>query len=319
MTKICLGTAAIGRPVYINIKTEKNNFNTEFNIASFKKDGIAFINEAYQLGIRHFDTAPSYGIAEEILFDCINNSLEFKDVEISSKWGYSYEAGFNLDAITHELKEHSLEKLKKQWQFTQKLLPQLKTYQIHSATLDTGVLNNKDVLNHLYSIKKQFSIKLGFTSSGENQNEIIKTALGITVNNEVLFDSLQVTYNVFEQQFDEIIELVKAKNIEVIIKESLANGRIFRNARFPHYNSLYDYIDVLSKKYNVGADAIALRFVIDALNPSIVLVGASNINQLKSNLLSKSFILTDFEIEKIRSLKIDSLFYWTERKNLEWN
>ena len=64
-------------------------------------------------------------------------------IEIATKWGYTYTANFDANATVHEVKEHSLSKLNEQWNFSKQLLPYLKVYQIHSATLETGVLENK--------------------------------------------------------------------------------------------------------------------------------------------------------------------------------
>ena len=72
-------------------------------------------------------------------------------------------------------------------------------------------------------------------------------------------------------------------------------------------------------KYNVGIDALALRFVIDSLQPNYVLSGASNIKQLKQNLKALDFKLTQEEINSLSLLKSNSEYYWSERNELEWN
>jgi hypothetical protein len=38
----------------------------------------------------------------------------------------------------------------------------------------------------------------------------------------------------------------------VIIKEALANGRIFKNEKFSHYQKLYQIVDAMAKKYQVA-------------------------------------------------------------------
>ncbi len=313
--KIGLGTAAIGRPMYINIRDQQDP--SSFNLESFKRAGKHLLTCAYEHGVRHFDTAPGYGVAEQVLLEWID---EFKpeDISVSTKWGYTYTANFNPQARTHEIKEHSLQKLNEQWELSSQLLPHLKIYQIHSATKESGVLDNDDMLYRLYDIKQQHGLELGLSVSGYNQNEIIHSALSIQLNNVDLFDSIQVTFNVFDQQFLEIHRFIKESGKKVIIKEALANGRIFPNANYPGYQKFYRYVLELAKKYDVGLDAIALRFCIDALQPYSVLSGASKQSHLSSNLRANDFRLSSEELHNIKAFATDTKSYWEERSRLKW-
>ena len=110
-----------------------------------------------------------------------------------------------------------------------------------------------------------------------------------------------------------------AKKKTVIIKEALANGRLFRNNNFPEYDEAYSYLEQLSIKYNVGSDAIAIRFIIDALEPTLVLSGGANISQIKENFKAHNFELDRPEMAKLKSFTVSPPFYWEERSNLEWN
>ena len=311
-----LGTAAIGRPQYINIKSSVEG--DDFNIVNFSNKGKSILTEAYNNGVRYFDTAPGYGIAEKIILEWISE-FQPKGINISTKWGYTYVANFDPSASVHEVKEHSLHKLNEQWKTSKQLLPYLNIYQIHSATLDSGVLNNKDVLHRLHELKKEFNINIGLSVSGEYQNEIIKKALLIEVNHQPLFDSFQVTYNVFNQHLLELIKYLNGFDKKLIIKEALANGRVFPNHKYPHYNNIYNALVALATKYEVGVDAIALRFCEDTLKPYAVLSGATLSSQLISNLAVTKFELLENEIEQLKALAVSPIEYWKERKLLEWN
>ena len=313
---IGLGTAAIGRPQYINIR-ENSNVKT-FNKTEFSIEGKTMLTQAYQKGIRHFDTAPGYGMAEQILLEWIEE-FQPKDIKISTKWGYTYVADFDSSAIVHEVKEHSLSKLNQQWETSKKFLPYLNIYQIHSATLDSGVLENEAVLDRLYELKNKYKITIGLSTSGEYQNEIVKKALSIQVNNEPLFNSFQVTYNVFNQHLLDIMKLLSKLDKKLIIKEALANGRVFPNDKFPNYNNIYLVLDALATKYKVGIDAIALRFCEETIKPYAVLSGASIGSHLISNLEVSKFELLESEIKLLKSLAVSPKAYWEERQLLEWN
>ncbi|MDC1161999.1 aldo/keto reductase [Tenacibaculum sp.] len=310
-----LGTAALGRPQYINIR---NADAINENIEAFKQNSLAVLENAYKKGIRYFDTAPGYGLAEELLLDWVLTKND-ASIKIATKWGYTYVANFKKNAKTHEVKEHSLAKLNEQWQVSKALLPYLKVYQIHSTTLETGVLENKAILEKLALLKTENNIQIGITTTGANQNEVIKKALDVSFENEQLFDAFQVTYNILEQSLIHVSEQLKKENKSIIIKEALANGRLFRNQKFHHYNELYTTLELLSKKYHVGIDAIALNFCNNTIPNSTILSGASNNKHLEDNIKSVSVNLEEKDIALLSNFGSNATQYWEERKLLDWN
>ncbi|MFC2127997.1 aldo/keto reductase [Bacteroidota bacterium] len=307
---IGLGLAALGRPEYLNIRAKQVHDKSEM---AFKQNTFNVLDSAYNNGIRFFDTAPSYGKGEEFLKEWHSNRA-YSDVVLSTKWGYTYVANWELGySGAHEIKEHSLSKLIEQWNISKTLLPNLKVYQIHSATFESGVLQNSEVLRKLFEIKEATGLKIGLTASGINQKDIIREALSVQVNGLSLFDSFQVTYNVFEQDVFDVLAEVNKQGKFIIIKEGLANGRVFLESKQK------ENLNKIANKYQVGIDAVALRFCIDSIPSNIVLSGASNIEQLKENLKALSFKLTDDEITLLKSFKISPEDYWRERSALSWN
>tara|TARA_B110000046_G_scaffold186036_1_gene231674 strand:+ start:5987 stop:6931 length:945 start_codon:yes stop_codon:yes gene_type:complete len=313
--KLGLGTAALGRPQYINVR---QNNSIDHDLETFRKHSFQVLEDAYNSGIRYFDSAPGYGLAEGLVFEWLKTKND-NTIEIATKWGYTYTANFDTNATIHEIKEHSLSKLNEQWGFSKQLLPYLKVYQIHSATLETGVLENDEVLEQLAFFKKTHNLKIGLTTTGTNQVEVIKKALKVLIDGEQLFDLFQVTYNFLDQSLKEISKDLINKNKSIIIKEAMANGRVFRNERYPHYNEMYSVLDDLSKKHKVGIDAISLKYCEQTVPKSIVLSGVSNTEQLKENLKINSFSLSINDIEILSSFKTDPKLYWEERKKLQWN
>ncbi|MEP5341673.1 MAG: aldo/keto reductase [Algibacter sp.] len=313
--KLGLGTAALGRPQYINLRQEQIDNS---DLERFKSQSFSVLESAYQLGVRYFDTAPGYGLAEALLLEWIQTKDD-NTIEVATKWGYTYVANFDSNAKVHEIKEHSLEKLKAQWAFSKQLLPYLKVYQIHSATLETGVLKNEAVLTYLAALKNEYGLKIGLTTTGANQVEVIKKALDVEVEGNQLFDVFQVTYNMLDQNLKTISDVMIAQNKLIVIKEALANGRVFRNKNYRHYNGLYDVLEGLTHKYKVGVDAISLQFCAQTIQGSIVLSGASNTMQLQENLKVQNIQLLKEELEELASFKVDAEAYWKERKQLTWN
>ncbi len=113
--------------------------------------------------------------------------------------------------------------------------------------------------------------------------------------------------------------LTAAELRRVPIKEALANGRVFRNDNYAHYNGLYTELESLANKYEVGVDAVSLKFCEQTIPGSIILSGASNTKQLEENLKVDLFTLSENELEKLRAFRVDAEQYWQERKRLSWN
>jgi aryl-alcohol dehydrogenase-like predicted oxidoreductase len=313
--RLGLGTAALGRPLYINLR-KKSDGKTD--LETFKKQSFTVLENAYKLGVRYFDTAPGYGLAEELVIEWLQTKKD-NSIEVATKWGYTYVANFDANATVHEIKEHSLEKLNEQYNFSKKLFPFLKVYQIHSATLETGVLKDEAVLNRLAFLKAKHNLTIGITTTGANQVEVIKEALDISIEGNQLFDAFQITYNLLDQSLASIQKELKLQEKKVIIKEALANGRIFKNENYTHYLAMYTTLEKLAKKYNVGVDAIALQFCAQTVNESVILSGASSTIQLEENLKMNIFKFSEEELQQLTSFKIEQDAYWQERKQLAWN
>lgn len=310
MGKLGLGLAALGRPEYINIR---ENINVDKSEKSFRENSFSVLDAAYESGIRFFDTAPSYGKGEAFLLDW-DKSRNHNDVILSTKWGYTYVANWQLGYKgSHEIKEHTLKKLAEQWRQSEQLLPKLKFYQIHSATLESGVLDNTEVLDQLFKLKNNFNINIGLTASGVHQNLVVKKALDIEMGGVKLFDSYQVTFNVFEQELFDVLFEVKKQGKFIIIKEGLANGRVFLSSK------TNDVLKKIAQKYKVGVDAISLRYCMDAIPSDIVLSGAADIKQLQENSKSLSFELSATDLDNLKNLKKNPNEYWVERSQLAWD
>ncbi|AWW00886.1 oxidoreductase [Arcticibacterium luteifluviistationis] len=312
-----LGTAAIGRPLYINVNQGVGN-GEPFSLPEFKKKGFQVLEDAYNKGVRYFDTSPGYGIAEELLVNWLKEKKDLS-IQVSTKWGYTYVANFDPNAKVHEEKEHSLVNLNKQWELSKQLLPYLKVYQIHSATFDTGVLDNVEVLKRLHELKKEYKLSIGLSTTGDNQTEVLEKALAIQVEGETLFQSFQCTFNILDQSVLKYKDALEKLSGPFIIKEALANGRLIPNQSYSEYSGLYNLMTSLALKYAVGADAIALRFCMETFPAAMVLSGANNNMHLEANLKANQFSLTQTEMEQLNAFGIASENYWKERKQLEWN
>jgi len=316
---IGLGLAAIGRPEYINVRLPGSKAPTELPTDEFRNRGLELLEEAYRLGVRYFDAAPGYGMAESMLLQWLVRNPH-PDVQIGTKWGYTYTARFIPGAQQHEVKEHSLEKLREQWEFSRQLLPYLKYYQIHSATPESGVLRNRAILDELGRIRSEYDgLNIGLSTTGTSQVEMLQAAQEIWRDGVPLFTVFQFTFNLLERSFSPMIDHLREAGYTLIVKESLANGRLLPNIDFPQYRDLYRRLSGLAGKYGVGEDAVALRYVLERMPLAKVLSGASTPKQLESNMKALSFHMEEDELDLLDSFSVPSEDYWAERRRLPWN
>jgi aryl-alcohol dehydrogenase-like predicted oxidoreductase len=170
-----LGLAAVGRPGYLNLG-HGQDLGADRSVAALRDRAHAVLDAALEAGVRHFDAARSYGRGEEFLGEWLR-TREPDGVVVSSKWGYVYTAGWEVDADPPEVKHHDVETLRRQLGETRELLgDRLDLYAIHSATPDSGVLENAAVLEELARLRES-GVRVGLSVSGTGQRETVERAL----------------------------------------------------------------------------------------------------------------------------------------------
>ncbi len=317
VTRMGLGLAALGRPGYINLGHGEDLRNKTAEPV-MRDHAWDVLDAAYRKGIRYFDVARSYGKAEEFLSGWSTYQGDH-DMVIGSKWGYTYTADWKVQADKHEIKEHSLSNLKRQWPESYRWIgKRLGIYHIHSATPDSGALDNPELLDELWRLKRT-GIVVGLSLSGPGQAETLEKATRIRKDGELLFGSVQATWNALEQSATEALVEASRMGMGVIIKEALANGRLTDRNTHSEFEENRKILNRLSEKYKVGADALCIAFVSRQPWVNIVLSGASTIQQLESNLMADNLAIDPEDMEQLGSLRISPVDYWRERAELEWN
>ena len=130
----------------------------------------ALLDAALAPGVRYVDTARSYGLAEQFLSAwCDERRLSDSALTVGSKWGYVYTGCWQLDAPVHEVKRLTIDTLRRQAEESRVILgPRLSLYQIHSATLESGVLDDPAVLAELSRLRDT-GLRIGLTVTGPQQ------------------------------------------------------------------------------------------------------------------------------------------------------
>lgn len=318
VTRIGLGLAALGRPGYINLG-HADDLPDGYAVEEMEAHTHALLDAAYAAGIRYFDTARSYGKGEDFLGTWLQKHA-YADISIGSKWGYTYTANWQVEADKHEVKEHSLPVLQRQWGETQANLSQhLDLYQIHSATLSSGALDNRDVLDELARLKADAGIAIGLSLSGVNQAATLEQALTVERDGVRLFDSVQATWNILERSVGTLLATAHSAGIGVIIKEALANGRLTSRNHHPQFVAQRQLLNTQAERLNTSIDGLALAAVLAQEWVDVVLSGVANIDHLNSNLGALTVAWDEEAEAALATLTEDVESYWQTRSNLSWN
>ncbi len=311
--------AALGRPGYITLG-HGADLHHDYSTQGMEQHAYSVLDAAWEAGIRYFDTARSYGRGEVFLGSWLHKrAIPFSEVMVGSKWGYTYTAGWKVQAAQHEVKEHSLPVLNQQWEESQSYLDAyLGLYQIHSATLESGVLDNASVLRRLAVLKAKGTV-IGLSLSGANQAQVLEKAMEINLDGIRLFDAVQATYNLLEPSAGPILATAHTAGMGVIVKEALANGRLTHRNQHPAFAPQLSLLQQEAKQQKVPIDALALAGVLAQPWADIVLSGAAQPGQLRSNLKALTVPWDAGLTERLSSLQESPEVYWQKRKDLNWN
>ena len=269
------------------------------------------LDAAYAAGVRYFDAARSYGRAEEFLGSWLKErGIGSGEVSVGSKWGYEYTGGWRMDAEKHEVKDLSVGMLRRQLGETRALLGEhLGLYQVHSATLESGVLEDGDVLRELEDLKGT-GVAVGLTVTGPRQAETIERAMEAGV-----FDAVQATWNLLERSAEDALARAHDEaGMGVIVKEALANGRLVGGDRNERIRPLLD----AARERGLSPDALAISAALARPWADVVLSGAATVETLGSNL---SALGAEYEGDLDRRLLVlreEPDLYWSERSILPW-
>lgn len=307
VSRIGLGLAALGRPGYINLG-HGGDVGRDTGERSMEIRAHEVLDTAYAAGVRYVDAARSYGQAEAFLASWLRKrGLGPRELTVGSKWGYTYTADWRIDAPVHEVKDLSLATLRRQLQESRGLLgAHLRLYQIHSATTESGVLEDTAVLEELGRLRAG-GLFIGLTVTGPRQRETIERALEVGA-----FDAVQATWNLLERSAGPALAAAHAAGLGVIVKEAVANGRLTARGDTP-------LLLEVAREMGVAPDALALAAVLAQPWADVTLSGAATPEALTSNLTALAVRVAPETLERLAPLQEDPVSYWQTRSALSWN
>ncbi|MBY3791533.1 aldo/keto reductase [Rhodococcus fascians] len=303
MTQLGLGLAALGRPEYLNIGHSRA-VDGRFDPAALEQHCHEVLDAAWESGIRHFDVARSYGLAERFLGSWLSAHPNRRDeLVIGSKWGYAYVADFQRGAAVHEVKEHSVARFTEQWpQTVHDLGGEPDHYLVHSVTPDSPALTDAALLDELSALADN-GIRVGISTSGPHQAAVVRAALETGV-----FSSVQSTWNLLEPSAAPALAEAHDAGWFVVVKEAMANGRLVAED---------STLASLADAAGVGRDAVALAIALAQPWADVVLSGAATVTQLEQNVAALSVdpgMIAAADLDMAES----PATYWDNRSRMAW-
>ncbi len=313
VSRLGLGLAALGRPGYVNVGHGTDLAGATMPDA-LEARTFDVLDAAVAAGIRYLDVARSYGRAEAFLGAWLAaREIPTHAVTIGTKWGYTYTAGWRIDAAQHEVKSHDLATLQRQWGETTALLDgRVDLLQVHSATLDSGVLDAGVVVDELARLRASGAVRaIGLTLSGAGQAATLERAMRIERDGRRLFDVVQATWNLLEPSLEQPLAAARAAGMGVIVKEALANGRLVRG---PEAATLREE----AARLGSTPDAVALAAALGRPWADVVLSGAVSVAQLRANVAAADLALDAEATGALAALAMPVEAYWRSRVALPW-
>ena len=319
--RLGLGLAALGRPGYVTLN-HASELAGRYDPPTMELRAHGVLDAAFDAGIRYVDAARSYGRAEDFLASWLRKrAIESGRVSVASKWGYTYTAGWSTSATQHEIKDHSLLAFERQLaESVERLGRHLSLYQIHSVTAESKTLEDDALIDAIARLRER-GIKAGLSVSGAGQDVAIRRSLEVRRDGQRVFDSVQATWNLLERGAEQALEDAHAAGMKVVVKESLANGRLTHRNREDDQvlAPLVARIGELAEARGTTIEMLALAAALARPWADVVLTGAATVEQIRSNVAALE-LGYDAELdEQLRSVSVSSTEYWRARTSFKWN
>jgi aryl-alcohol dehydrogenase-like predicted oxidoreductase len=322
--RLGLGLAALGRPGYVTLN-HASDLGGRYDPSAMEAHAHAVLDAAFDAGIRYVDAARSYGRAEDFLASWLRKrAIEPGEVSVASKWGYTYTAGWSTSATQHEVKDHSLAAFERQLsESVERLGRYLSLYQIHSVTAESKTLQDNALIDAIARLRER-GIRAGLSVSGAGQDVAIRRSLEVRRDGQPVFSSVQATWNLLERGAESALEDAHAAGMKIVVKESLANGRLTGDAGRGKgeegiLSPLVARIREVAEARSTTIEILALAAALARPWANVVLTGAATVGQIQANVAALE-LAYDHELdEHLRSVSIDSGEYWRARSSFRWN
>lgn len=214
-------------------------------------EAISFLEYAFQLGFRYFDTAPSYGTSEARLGKFLNSlgASERRQLTIATKFGEHWDS-----AAQQAFVDHSYDALCRSLDRSAALLGKIDILQLHKTT--PAVLASGDLARAW-----QYAASLGITEVGASVAGVDSARIAVDGPYKVI----QLPYNFVRREMGEIVDQAARRGMWVAVNRPYAMGSM-----------IYDNPDV--------GKAEAFAFILQRAFTGVILTGTKCKAHLAENL-----------------------------------
>lgn len=277
-----------------------------------EKDFLDAINAAIDAGLNFFDTSDTYGLGQSEITLGKGLGNRRKDVVIQTKFGVRYGNGTsvydNSPAYIQEALEKSLKNLNTDY---------VDVYVIHYRDGKTPI---EDVIGKMEELKQQGKIRYFGLSNyhGDEVNELMPY--------QGKFVCCQDEYSLAcRKNEQDLINLRDSYGVTPLTWGSLGQGvltgKYNKDSRFAsndrrsreiyvnfHGDKLLKNLEIveamkpIAQAHKVSLAAVAIRFIMDYLKESVVLVGAKRPSQILGNIEAVDWNLTENDIKTLEEI-----------------
>ncbi|MDE7381876.1 MAG: aldo/keto reductase [Muribaculaceae bacterium] len=282
-----------------------------------EKELLDAIDVAIENGINFFDTADTYGLGQSEITLAKGLGERRKDVVIETKFGVRFSNSGtiydNSPSYIRESLENSLKRLKTDY---------IDIYTIHYRDYSTPI---ESVVNTLESLKEEGKIR--FFGLSNISLEGLTELLPYRDKFVCCQDEFSLACRKHE---NELIDVENSLNVTPMTWGSLGQGVLtgkynrdcsfgkddrrsrniyvnFHGNKLKHNLEIVEAMRPIASAHNVSVAAVAIRFILDYLKDSVVLVGAKRPSQIESNLESIDWHLSEKEIELLNSISLSDV------------
>jgi aryl-alcohol dehydrogenase-like predicted oxidoreductase len=183
-----------------------------------ERQALRLLELAFALGVRYFDTAPSYGVSEERLgrFLATLSPGERSQVRIATKFGEHWDTAKGEPFI-----DHSLDALRRSLDGSLARLGRIDFLQLHKTT--PQVLGSSDLARAW-----EYAGMFGITGTGASVSDVESAEIAIA---DPAYSILQFPYNVAQENFAGVLDRAAARGMKVAVNRPFGMGRMLYENR----------------------------------------------------------------------------------------
>ncbi len=243
-----------------------------------RKEAIAVLRRAIELGVNLIDTAESYGphVSEELIAEALHPYP--KDLVIATKGGFDrsgpnrWEMNGRPERLREEL-EGSLKRLK---------VDRIDVYQLHR--IDPNV-PEADQFETLVEFQKAGKVRhLGLSEVTVEQIERARKFFNVV--------SVQNRYNLGDREWEPVVDYCDREKIGFIPWFPLAVGKLADDG---------GPLGPIAKKHNAQPAQVALAWLLKRSKTMLPIPGTSRVKHLEENMEAEKIRLSDDEFQAITS------------------